>query len=120
MHNGVQRIGPSEEQAGSLHASGSFAEVNQGTVPAKTDGEGLDLTQLEKQILTLTMAGYSLPERAGLLGLGQHTLRLCLLKICERFKVEGEFELMLFAVYHKLLDACEISPPGESKIPVNV
>ncbi len=120
MHDVVKPIICSEGQGASLQALSSLAETNHGSGPMKTGGEGFNLNPLEKQILTLTMAGYSLQERAGLLGMRQHALRIHLLKICDRLGVEGEFELILFALYHKLLDAWEISPPRASKLPVNV
>ncbi len=120
MQNGAQGIGLPEGQSASLEASGSFAVAGSGHALAKSGEESFELTQLEKQIIALTMAGYSLQERADVLGMGQHKLLLHILKICERLGVEGEFDLILFVLYHKLFDAGELSPAEVSKAPVNV
>jgi DNA-binding CsgD family transcriptional regulator len=69
------------------------------------------LIPLEKQVIALTVAGYSSEESAKRIGISDAALRLHLTSICNKLRVSNQFELILFALYHQLIDTYEVSPP---------
>jgi len=70
------------------------------------------LIPLEKQVIALTVAGYSSEESAKRIGISEPALRSHLTSICEKLRVSDQFELILFALYHQLIDT-EVTPHGE-------
>ena len=57
------------------------------------------------------MAGYSIEQSAKRIGISEPAFRLHLTSICDKLRVPNQFELILFALYHQLIDTYEISPP---------
>ena len=62
------------------------------------------LTALEKQIITLLLAGYTSRESGQKIGVTQHSIRRHLKSIIVKLGVSNRLELVLFAVYHRLID----------------
>jgi len=62
------------------------------------------LTPLEKQVIALTVSGYSGKESSKRIGISESAFRLHLKGICGKLRVSNQFELILFALYHKLID----------------
>ena len=62
------------------------------------------LTRFERRIIALTVAGYSPREGARRLGIAVPALKLRLSRIHEKLSVSNPFELILFALYYRLVD----------------
>jgi DNA-binding CsgD family transcriptional regulator len=75
------------------------------------------LIRLEKQVIALTVAGYSSREAAKRMGISEPALRLHNTRICDKLRVPNQFELILFALHHQLVDTDEASPSGAFKSP---
>ena len=69
------------------------------------------LIRLEKQIIALTVAGYSSEETAKRIGISEPALGLHLTSIYDKLRVSNQFELILFALYHQLINSYDSSPP---------
>ncbi len=69
------------------------------------------LIPLERQVIALTVAGYSSAESAKRIGISEPTISAHLNGICDKLRVSNQFELVLFALHHQLFD--EISPPSD-------
>jgi DNA-binding CsgD family transcriptional regulator len=63
-----------------------------------------DLTPFERQIIALTVAGYSSQESAKRVGISEPALKRHLSKICDKLRVSNPLELILFALHHRLID----------------
>jgi DNA-binding CsgD family transcriptional regulator len=63
------------------------------------------LLRLEKQIIALTVDGYSTKETAERIGINEAALGVQLTSIYRKLHVSNQFELILFAVYHQLIDS---------------
>jgi DNA-binding CsgD family transcriptional regulator len=63
-----------------------------------------DLTPLERQIIALTVAGYSTQESAKRVGVSEADLERHLSKICDKLRVSNLLELVLFALHRPLVD----------------
>jgi DNA-binding CsgD family transcriptional regulator len=87
---------------------------NEGQISVGASGEDFGLTPLEKQAIALNVAGYSHRESAEQLGVSRQELRLQLEGICNKLRVSNQFELLLFALYHQLVDSCGGSESSES------
>jgi DNA-binding CsgD family transcriptional regulator len=68
------------------------------------------LIRLERQVIALTVAGYSSQEAAKRIGISEPAARLRITCICDKLGVSNQFELALFALYHQLVDTEEICP----------
>jgi len=77
----------------------------------------LDLTPVEKQAIASIVGGYSCEERAKIIGISEPALQLRISRICDKLCVSNEFELILFALYHHLIDFKEVPPPSYRTIP---
>jgi len=69
------------------------------------------LLRLEKQIIALTVDGYSTEETAERIGINEPALGVQLTSIYQKLHVSNQFELILFAVYHQLIDTCDPTLP---------
>jgi len=69
------------------------------------------LIPLEKQVIALTVAGYSSEGGAKRIGISEPAFRLHLTNICDKLRVSNQFELILFALYHQPIDTYGVSPP---------
>jgi DNA-binding CsgD family transcriptional regulator len=87
---------------------------NEGLISVGASGMDCGLTPLEKRALALTLAGYSLQESTERLGISQQDLGLQLEGICNKLRVSNQLELLLFALYHQLVDPCAESEFPES------
>jgi hypothetical protein len=83
----------------------------EGQVSLGESGNDFGLTRLEKQAIAFSVAGYSHQESMEWLGISQQDLCLQLEGISRKLCVSNQFELLLFAVYHQLI---EISAGPES------
>jgi DNA-binding CsgD family transcriptional regulator len=75
------------------------------------------LIPLEKQVIALIVAGYTSEESTQRLGISDHVLQQHLLNIFNKLKVSNRLELVLFALYHRLIDAVQIPPPAQRSAP---
>jgi DNA-binding CsgD family transcriptional regulator len=75
------------------------------------------LLRLEKQIIALTVDGYSTREMAERIGIGEPALGVQLTSIYQKLHVSNQFELILFAVYHQLIDTGDPTQPSFGKSP---
>ena len=73
--------------------------------------KGFALIPLEKQVIAITVAGYSSEESAKRIGISEPAVRLHLTSICDKLRVSNQFELILFALYHQPIDTYGVSPP---------
>lgn len=64
----------------------------------------------EKQVIALTTAGYSSAESATIIGISEPAIRLHLTSLCDKLGLSNQFELILFALHHQLIDTWETSP----------
>ena len=87
---------------------------NEGLISVGASGKDFGLTSLERQAIALNVAGYSHQESTERLGISQQALRLQLEGICNKLCVSNQFELLLFALYHQLVDTCAGSESPES------
>jgi DNA-binding NarL/FixJ family response regulator len=69
------------------------------------------LLAIEKRIVALIVEGYSTAEAANQIGASDTALAQRLIGICVKLHVLNEFELLLFALYHRLIDSFDDSPP---------
>lgn len=67
------------------------------------------LLRLEKQIIALAVEGYSCEEAARSTGISEPALALHLTRIYDKLHVSNQFELILFAAYHQLIDSETVS-----------
>lgn len=74
------------------------------------------LTASERRIIALTVAGYSRRESAEKVGISVPALKLHLSRIYEKLRVSNQFELILLALYHRLVNpAADTSRPNSSR-----
>jgi DNA-binding CsgD family transcriptional regulator len=84
---------------------------NEGRFPDKVNNrKDFGLIPLEKQVISLVVAGYSSAESAEILGISEPTVKLHLASLCDRLRVSNELELILFALHHQLIETHETSP----------
>jgi DNA-binding CsgD family transcriptional regulator len=74
-----------------------------GLISGESRKETFDLTPLEQQIVALTAAGCSREEKASTVGVSEEALDAHLNTIFAKLGVSNEFELILFAVYHRIV-----------------
>ena len=80
-------------------------------VSADASEHHFELFPLEKRILNLTVAGFSEKERARKIAVSEPALRQHLANIFDKLSVSNEFELILLALHHQLIDSDEVAPP---------
>ncbi len=66
--------------------------------------EDFGLLRLEKRIIALTVDGYSCKEAARSIEISEPEVALYLTSIYDKLHISNRFELILFAVYHQLID----------------
>ena len=71
------------------------------------------LIPLEIHVIALIVAGYTSEESTQRLGISEHILQQHRLNIFNKLKVSNRLELVLFALYHQLIDAVQIPPPAQ-------
>lgn len=86
---------------------------NEGLFSVEAGRKNFGLIPLEKQAIALTVAGYSSEESAKRIGISEPALGLHLTSICDKLHVSNQFELILFALYHQLIDTYDVSTPSE-------
>jgi DNA-binding CsgD family transcriptional regulator len=77
---------------------------NEGLFHVEANRKDFDLTPLERQIIALTVAGYSSQESAKRVGISEPALKGHLSRICDKLGVSNPFELILFALHCQLID----------------
>ncbi len=90
---------------------------NEGPLSVEGNRNEFGLIRLEKQVIALTVAGYSSQETAKRIGTAEPALRLHFTSICDKLRVSNEFELILFALHHQLVDTNETSPSDDCQSP---
>ena len=78
---------------------------NVGLFSVESSRKTFGLTPLEKEVIGLTVTGYTSEERAKRIGISEPALRLHITSICDKLCVSNEFELLLFALHHQLIDS---------------
>lgn len=63
------------------------------------------LTPLERRIVALSVAGYSRQQCAKRVGVSAPALKLHLSGIYDKLRVSNPLEMILFALYHQLIDS---------------
>lgn len=77
---------------------------SEGRISLDESGNDFSPSPLEKLAIALNLAGYSHQESAEQLGVSPQELRLQLEGICNKLRVSNQFELLLFAIYHQLIE----------------
>jgi DNA-binding CsgD family transcriptional regulator len=98
------------DESGGGRTVGKESMPNEGLLSVEVNGNDSGLTQLEKQVVALTVAGYSSQEAAKRIGISEPSTRLHIASICDKLCVSNQFELVLFALHHQLVDIEEMSP----------
>jgi len=83
---------------------------NAGLLSVEVNRIDFGLVELERQVIALTVAGYSSQEAAMRIGISEPAARLHVACICDKLSVSNQFELVLFALHHQLVDIEEMSP----------
>ncbi len=91
----------------------SGSAEDHGPIPEGLKRHDFALLTFEKQIIALTVEGYSTGEAARKIGIRESTLTQCLLEIFDRLHVSNLFELILFALYHQLTESQDSSASGQ-------
>ncbi|MFZ0960583.1 MAG: helix-turn-helix transcriptional regulator [Terriglobia bacterium] len=86
---------------------------NEGLSSVEPSKKGFNLTQLERQAIALIVSGYSSEEMAMKFGIGEPAVRQHVTCICDKLSVSNEFELILFALHHRLIDTHQSAQPGD-------
>ena len=81
-----------------------------GLLSIEVNRNDFGLIELEKQVIALTVAGYSSQEAAKRIGISEPATKLHITCICDKLRVSNQFELVLFALHHQLVDIEEMSP----------
>jgi DNA-binding CsgD family transcriptional regulator len=87
------------------------SERNDGRSSSVLRRKDFGLLQLEKEIIALTVGGYSTKETAERIGISEPALGEQRTSIYRKLRVSNQFELILFAVYHRLVDTCDPTLP---------
>ncbi len=74
------------------------------------------LTTFDREIIALILEGHTKKELMVKLGMGRQALRRHIRGICQRLGVENEFELSLFAQYHRLIELERADGHGARKL----
>jgi DNA-binding CsgD family transcriptional regulator len=80
---------------------------DEGLLSVEVNGNDFGLVRPEKQIIALAVAGYSSQETAKRMGISLSAIRLYITRICDKLRVSNQFELVLFALHHQLVDTDE-------------
>ena len=80
--------------------------------PVASSRKDFGLNPLERQLIALIAAGYTSGESTRRLGISAQALRQHLMDIFDKLQVSNHLELVLFAIYHQLIDVVPTSPPG--------
>jgi DNA-binding CsgD family transcriptional regulator len=78
-----------------------------GQLPSGKIRNDFGLLRLERQIIALTVEGNSSEEIAKSIGMNESALGVQLTSIYQKLHVSNQFELILFAVYHQLIETCD-------------
>ena len=90
---------------------------NDGPFASGVKRRDFGLLRLEKEIIALTVDGYSTEETAKRIGINEPALGVQLTSIYQKLHVSNQFELLLFAVYHQLVDTHDQTLPFFQKSP---
>jgi len=113
-----QEIDFPAEQSGSQESYylDNLAEgAKEGLFSVEASRKDFGLTPLEKQVIALSVAGYTSKESTKRIGISGPALKLHLKSIYDKLGALNQFELILFALYYQLIDNCEVSPPCDRK-----
>jgi DNA-binding CsgD family transcriptional regulator len=88
-----------------LYRGDLTCENDQGPLTVEVSNDNVDLTPLEKRVIALAAANYSPEESAKSIGISVPAIRQHLATIYEKLRVSDEFELILFAIHHQLIDS---------------
>lgn len=76
----------------------------------RANGKDLGVTPLEKQVIALVLTGFTSKESGQRIGVSEHVVRHNLKDIIAKLGVSNQFELVLFALHHDLVDPAQMSP----------
>ena len=81
--------------------------------PAASRSKDFGVDSREKQLIALTAAGYTIKESARKLGTSEQIIQKYLRSIYEKLMVSDDLEMILFSLYHELVDAVELPSPDQ-------
>jgi len=90
---------------------------NESLLSVEVNSKDFGLIRLEKQVIALTVAGYSRQETAERIGISEAATGLHITRICDKLRVSNQFELVLFALHHQLADTYELSLSDDCQSP---
>lgn len=90
---------------------------NDGRFSGGVKRKDFGLLRLEKQIIALTVDGYSCGEAATTIGISEPTLALYLTSIYDKLHVSNQLERIIFTVHHQLIDTHDPTQPSFRKRP---
>lgn len=82
---------------------------NDGLSSSGAKSKDFGLLRVEKQVIALTVDGYSSEQIAKRIGISESVLELHVTSIYDKLRVSNQFELILFAVYYQLIDSYDPS-----------
>ena len=83
---------------------------NEEPISIASSSNEFGLNPIERQLIALTVAGYSSEESTRRLGISESALRQHLMNIFGKLQVSDRLELVLFALYHRLTEDVQWSP----------
>ena len=78
---------------------------DEGRFTDEVNMKDIDLILVEKRVMALAVSGYSSAESAEILGISEPAFRQHLTGLFDKLHVSNCFELLLFALHHRLLVA---------------
>ena len=82
-------------------------------LPVAPRNNDFGLNSLEIHLIALTAAGYTSDESTQRLGIVEQALQQHLVNIYDKLRVSNQLELILFCLYHQLVDSAHLSPPAQ-------
>ena len=104
---------PHETGRPAEHPTGRTSDFRSGDLPQEDDqgpltvdagGDDVDLSSVERQVVAFAAAFSSREESAQSLGISPQALDQHLADIFQKLRLRDEFELILFALHHHLID----------------
>jgi DNA-binding CsgD family transcriptional regulator len=85
-----------------MEKAGPMANVMPSSIDAVENS--IELDPLQRRIVALAVGGYSIRESARMLGINVPAAERCLSQVCDKLRVSNTFELVLFALHHRLIE----------------
>lgn len=82
------------------------------TFSAVFEKNDFGLKPLEKQIVSLAVAGFTSRDTSEILAISERSVQMRLIEIYEKLKVSNKLELLLFCIHSGLTDLLELPRPA--------